>query len=173
MNLDNLNKRLALSANLGILIGLVLLIYEIRQNSQLMRAQINMDRATSAIETRINVANGGAIATIQSRLYEEVEGFPMAVGWSTELPPEESQRYRFWVTANLLQLSNDWYQCGEGLVEAETCQREVSDRMLQYFYRFYEFGIDFSRQPQDFINEMQEISRREGLLGINDDGTWN
>ncbi|MEE8262408.1 MAG: hypothetical protein V3R83_08100 [Gammaproteobacteria bacterium] len=173
MDTDKVNRWLTLTANLGILIGLVLLIVEIRQNSQLMRAQINMDRTASTIETLINVANGGAVATIQAKLFEEVDGFPMALGWSDELTPEEHQRYRFWVTARLFEFNNDWFQCTEGLVEPETCQREVRARMLRYLYRFYEFGIGFSRQPQSFINEMQEIARQAGLPEINDDGTWN
>ncbi len=173
MDTDKVNRWLTLTANLGILIGLVLLIVEIRQNSQLMRAQINMDRTASTIETLINVANGGAVATIQAKLFEEVDGFPMALGWSDELTPEEYQRYRFWVIARLFEFNNDWFQCTEGLVEPETCQREVRDRMLRYLYRFYEFGIGFSRQPQGFINEMQDIARQAGLPEINDDGTWN
>ncbi len=80
MDTDKFNRWLTLTANLGILIWLVLLIVEIRQNSQLMRAQINMDRTASTIETLINVANGGAVATIQAKLFEEVDGFPMALG---------------------------------------------------------------------------------------------
>ena len=173
MDTDKVNRWLTLTANLGILIGLVLLIVEIRQNSQLMRAQINMDRTASSIETLINVANDGAIATIQSKLFEEVDGFPMVLGWSEKLTPEEYQRYRYWVLARLYEFNNDWFQCTEGLVQAATCERELRARMLRYIYRFYEFGIGFSRQPQGFINEMQEISRQAGLPKINDDGTWD
>ena len=173
MDTDQINRWLTLTANLGILIGLVLIIVEIRQNSQLMRAQINMDRTTSSIETLINVANGGAVATMQAKLYAEVDGFPMVVGWIGKLTQEEQQRYRFWVQSRLHQFSNDWFQCEEGLVPAETCERELRTRMLRYIYRFYEFGIDFSRQPQDFIRGMQEIGRQETLPEINDDGTWN
>lgn len=38
MNADNVNKWLTLSANIGVVIGLVLLIVEIGQNTEMMRA---------------------------------------------------------------------------------------------------------------------------------------
>ena len=173
MDTDKFNRWLTLTANLGILIGLVLIIVEIRQNSQLMRAQINMDRTASSIETLINVANSGAVATMQGKLYAEVEGFPMVLGWVGKLTQEEQQRYHFWLRARLHQFDNDWFQCTEGLVQTETCERQLRTRMLRSVHRFYEFGMDFSRQPQDFIRGMQEIARQAGLPEINDDGTWN
>ena len=173
MDTDKINRWLTLTANLGILIGLVLIIVEIRQNSQLMSAQINMDRTASSIETLINVANGGDIATIQAKLFDKVEGFPMTLGWRGELTREERQRYRWFVSARLYEFNNDWFQCTEGLVQDETCQREVRTRMLRYIHRFYEYGYDFSRQPQSFIKEMQELARQAGLPEINDDGTWD
>ncbi len=173
MDTDKVNRWLTLTANLGILIGLVLIIVEIRQNSQLMRAQINMDRTASTIENLVTVANDGAIATIQSNLMAEIDEFPMALGWSEKLTPEEYQRYRYWVISRLYEFNNDWFQCTEELVQAETCERELRNRMLRYIHRFYEYGIDFSRQPQGFINGMQEIARQAGLPEINDDGTWN
>jgi len=40
MDMDRLNRWIALAANVGILVGLILVGYEIRQNSALVRAQI-------------------------------------------------------------------------------------------------------------------------------------
>ena len=173
MDTDKFNRWLTLTANLGILIGLVLLIVEIRQNTDLVRAQIAMDRTTSSIETLINVANSGAIAPINAGLHADVAGFPMVLGWRGKLTQEEGQRYRWWLQARLYEFNNDWFQCTEGLVPAETCERELSNRMLRSIHRFYEFRIDFRRYPQSFIKEMQEIARQEDLPKINDDGTWD
>lgn len=41
MDMDRLNRWITLGANVGILIGLILVVYEIRQNSALVRAQIS------------------------------------------------------------------------------------------------------------------------------------
>ncbi len=44
MKADNVNKWLTLSANIGVVIGLVLLLIELDQNSDLLRAQIHQAR---------------------------------------------------------------------------------------------------------------------------------
>lgn len=49
MNFDQFNKWLTLVANIGIIVGLVLVAYELQQNSELMRIQINQARADSAM----------------------------------------------------------------------------------------------------------------------------
>ena len=48
MNSEKLNSWLTLGANIGVLIGLVLLIVEIQQNTEMMRAQINQSRTEAA-----------------------------------------------------------------------------------------------------------------------------
>ena len=55
MDADNLNKWLTLVANIGVVIGLVLLIYEIRQNSELVRAQIHQARSDSKVWIRLRL----------------------------------------------------------------------------------------------------------------------
>ena len=42
---DRMNRLLALGSNIGVLIGLMLLLYEVRQNANLMRAQISTTRS--------------------------------------------------------------------------------------------------------------------------------
>ena len=61
MNADNVNKWLTLSANIGVVIGLVLLVIEIGQNTEMMRAQINQSRTDTAISEQQAVFNSGYI----------------------------------------------------------------------------------------------------------------
>ena len=49
MDSNEVNKRLMLAANVGVLLGLALVIYEIRQNSDLMQVQISQSRADAAV----------------------------------------------------------------------------------------------------------------------------
>ena len=51
MNSDNLNKWLTLGANVGILIGLALVVFEIRQNSDLLRLEFINDDLFAVAET--------------------------------------------------------------------------------------------------------------------------
>ncbi len=172
MNNDRLNRWLSLGANIGVLIGLILLVYEVRQNSELMRAQISMERTNTNMQILADFANGGDLIPIDVKLQEQIEGFPGALGWSEILTPEEKRRYEFWMYVRLTELNNDWFQCAEGLVPAETCRKEVRDSMRRSLHRFYELGISFARSESSFIVAMQELARVEGLPEINDDGTW-
>ena len=99
MDKEKLNQWLALAANLGVLIGLILLVYEVRQNSDLMRAQISMERTNTNMQILTDIANGGELLPIDVKLQEQVEGFPHALGWSSILTAEEKRRYEFWMFA--------------------------------------------------------------------------
>ena len=172
MDTDKFNRWLTLTANLGILIGLVLLIVEIQQNTDLMRAQIAMDRTTTRMQILSDWANGGEVVRIEVKLFEQVDGFPKAIGWSDILTAEEKQRYFYRMVLRLVELNNDWFQCTEGLVSSEICQREVRVRMRRNLHRFYELGINFTRSRSSYIEAMQELALEEGLPAINDDGSW-
>ncbi len=76
MDANRLNGWLALAGNLAVLVGLILLVVEIRQNSDLTRAQISMDRSTVSRQIAINVANGGEFLPIDVKLRTQVDGFP-------------------------------------------------------------------------------------------------
>ena len=172
MKTKKLNRWLALGANLGVLIGLVLLVYEVRQNSDLMRAQISMERANTNMQILADFSNGGELIPIDVKLREEFEGFPTTLGWSKGLTAEERRRYEFWMFVRLTELNNDWYQCTSGLVIVETCDNEIRSNMRRSVHRFYELGIDFTRSDSSFIAAMQDFARLEELPDVNDDGTW-
>ena len=172
MNTEQVNRWLALAANFGVLVGLILLVYEMRQNSELMRAQISMERANTNMVIMADIANGGELLQIDSKLQEEVRGFPNALDWSNSLTPEEKRRYQFWMFVRLVELNNDWFQCTAELMPREICQKDVRDNMQRSLHRFYELGIPFTRSQSDFVALMQEFARQQGLPEINDDGTW-
>jgi hypothetical protein len=167
-----LNRLLAFVTNFGVLIGLILLVYEVRQNSDLMRAQISMERATTSIQILTDIANGGDLIPVDVKLYKETEGFPKTLGWSKTLTAEEKRRYEYWMYMRLTELNNDWFQCTVGLVSRETCRNEVGDNMRRSIHRFYELGISFTRSESGLVSEMQKIARTEGLPEINDNGSW-
>lgn len=172
MDTDSLNRWLAFAANVGVLFGLMLLTYEVHQNSELMRAQISMDRANSSIQILADLANGGELVPIDVKLREAVEDFPQSLGWSSMLTAEEKRRYEFWMYARLAELNNDWFQCSAGLIPQEVCRTEIVAGMRASLHRYYELGISFTRSQSTFVAEMQNLARLEELPEINDNGTW-
>jgi len=119
-----------------------------------------------------NWANGGEVARIEAKLFDQVDGFPSVLGWSDLLTSEEKRRYEFRVISRAYELNNDWFQCIEGLVNQEICQREVHTRMRRNLHRFYELGFGFERSQSSYIEAMQGLALEEGLPAVNDDGTW-
>ena len=67
MHADNVNKWLTLGANIGVVIGLVLLIVEIGQNTEMMRAQINQSRTDTAMSEQQAVFNSDYIPALVAK----------------------------------------------------------------------------------------------------------
>ena len=67
MTSEKVNKWLSLGANFGVVIGLVLLIFEIGQNTEMMRAQINQSRTDTAISEQQAVFNSDYIPALLAK----------------------------------------------------------------------------------------------------------
>ncbi len=68
MEFDRLNKWLTLGANIGIISGIIFLIIELNQNSELMRVQINQSRAESAMASLQYEFNSDYIPPILAKI---------------------------------------------------------------------------------------------------------
>ena len=172
MNRASINQWLTLVANFGVIAGLLLVVFEIRQNSDLMRAQISMERASNSIAYLTSAANGGEIGRIQAKLRREIPGYPQALGLAEVLTSDEYEHYRFWVIARSNELNNDWYQCSLGLIEEDRCRRMLLARIQNSIHRFFEFGIDYSRWPLEAIQDIQQFAGKDGLPALDDEGNW-
>ena len=64
MDSIHVNKWLVLAANFGVLLGVVLVLYEIRQNSELMQIQIRQARADAAVVSNEQTFESAYIPTI-------------------------------------------------------------------------------------------------------------
>jgi hypothetical protein len=148
-------------------------VFEIRQNTELMRAQIAMERTTTNRMILSDWANGGELVPIEIKLFEQVDGFPLSVGWSSLLAPDELIRYTYRMRGRGEELKNDWYQCSLGLVEEEICKREVRVRMRNNLHRFYELRMPLGRSQQSYIDEMQVLAEELGLPALGNDGRWS
>ena len=99
MDSDRLNRWLALGANFGVLVGILLLVVELRQISELVRAEIHAIRAESKADRQIGVANSGEVARISAKLI--AEGFPANPDAMSTLTIEEQFRLSQWLMWHL------------------------------------------------------------------------
>jgi hypothetical protein len=68
MNADKLNSWLTLGANVGVVIGLALLVYEINQNTEMMQAQINQNRTDTSMSEQQAVYNSDYVPALDVKI---------------------------------------------------------------------------------------------------------
>ena len=89
MDSDRLNRWLTLGANIGVLIGLLLLVVELNQNHEMMRSQTRHDMSMGIVDLLQTPANNEQLASVMYRA---------AIG--DALTPEE--RFQFNMRTNAL-----------------------------------------------------------------------
>lgn len=174
MDLDKANRWLTLVANIGVLIGLIVLIVELRQNSDIMRAQMHNEAAAIRVSNRHAEANSGEIARIQAKLAEaagrsilDVDESPLEI-----LTEEEKIRLRSRYIGIIDDLSNLYFQCQEGFLDPEFCEHRFRTQVAALLPQWHALGIRFFAQRPSFLAEVQRIALEEGLPSPNNDGTW-
>ena len=122
LNSENLNSWLTLGANIGVFVGIVLLIVEMGQNRVMMQAQTRHEVAMGLIEFTRSIESNPQFASIHRR------------GNSGEqLTPDEFYQYLYHYTGLFRYWENVHYQYRQGLfdkIEFST-QLEGMRRVMQ------------------------------------------
>lgn len=105
MDSDPLNRWLTLGANFAVLIGIVFLAIEIRQNTEMTSAQITQSRA----DTSISLAESFYNSEYLPQIWQKANA-------NEALSAEELVRYHFWLRALLRNLDNNYQQADRGLL---------------------------------------------------------
>jgi len=122
---DRLNKWLTLLANIGVLIGLALLIFEIQQNNVLMLAQIEQSRSLSLVEWRRQLALEDAGFTEIRSKFDDVTDFASGRQVLQQLTAAERNRYGSAVVADIYDIENVFAQYERGLISDEYWQERI------------------------------------------------
>ena len=115
MDSNKINKWLVLAANIGVLIGLALVIYEIRQNSDLMQVQISQARADAAMMSNQQTFESAYIPTIL-----------VTIRQGGELSEEDMIRYVSWFRSQNRNQENVLSQYQFGMLD-ENIPRSIED----------------------------------------------
>ena len=99
MNVEKINTWLTLGANAGMAIGLVLLYFEISQNTEMMQAQINQSRTDTALSDQQAVYNSDYIPALVVKAEK-----------GEEFSDEEVVRYRSFFRAYNRNMDNQLWQ---------------------------------------------------------------
>ena len=99
----------------SIVAGLMLVAYELRQNSQLMQAQIFNERSTQGIEVFLAVAESRELSEIDAMLTKA--GFPDDPTAYSELNAIQKRQYAWFLRADRFRMENILYQQLIGVME--------------------------------------------------------
>ncbi|MDH3675357.1 MAG: hypothetical protein OES12_07660 [Anaerolineae bacterium] len=115
MNADNVNRWLTLGANIGVLVGLALLIVELDQNSDLVRAQIHQARSDNFESFYVGVADTEHLLPVLAKF--AAAGGPADISALQELNPIERARlHRYW-DGRIGGYDNLHYQYKQGFLD--------------------------------------------------------
>ncbi len=158
MSLDGLNKWIALGANIGVVIGLALLIFEIRQNSELVRAQIHQSRSDNYISERQAFADSEFLlpVTVKLRAAGEIND----VATLDVLNATERDRFRRYLQARHADYDNLYYQYRLGYLDESFYQSRVVLSIKRLSPMWKEFGLTEGGTPE-FLAEIKRISAEQ------------
>src|SRR5210317_891083 len=73
MKIDDLNNSITFFANIGVLIGIVFVAAELKQNNEMMRAQIRNELSAATIDTNQSWQKPELVTLYTKILYEDYE----------------------------------------------------------------------------------------------------
>ncbi len=121
MNIKSINEYLSLAANLGVLLGIFFVGFELQQNRVAIEAQTRSDIASQAVDTALRLSENLPLLEAQNK---EREGVELTAIEERLLAMSNVARFRRW--------ENTHYQIRQGLysaIEAEG-QLEAWDRIV-------------------------------------------
>jgi len=130
MGSDKINSWLTLGANLGVLVGIILILMELNQNAALTRAQMVQSRADNLI--------GSYETRMHSEFWPEIRAKQRAaastVDWLDSLDPVEYERVQYLYFREVNDIRSQYYMHLEGLMPEEIWQEATRGQIVRMMY---------------------------------------
>jgi hypothetical protein len=168
MDSDKVNRWLTLGANLGVLAGIILILFELNQNADLMRSQI--------------IQNRGELMETGYRQVQHSDYWPAILAkrdaaesrskWVETLTPEEIVRVRLSLLGNLASITSQYYQYQQGYLDEAVWAESTRDQIVRTLRDMPYFLTDASSSLRpDLVRELNRIADEEGLPPIGGSGS--
>ena len=115
----------------SIVAGLLLVAYELRQNSQLLRAQVFNDRSGQGIEVFLEIAASRDLSEIDALLSEG--GFPENPTAHSQLNPIQKRQLAWFMRAERFRLENFLYQQSIGAIEYDDAHINGAKHLIKRY----------------------------------------
>ena len=144
----DLGQTITIFANLGVLVGILLLVYELSQNEQMMRAQTRNAVTDTVIRLMIDEADNDALQEISLKIES---GESLSRSERTLLRRHDAARFRLW--------ENVHYQYRQGLFDDSEYAgyRQAWRRILSRPETRELWCSRENEHSRDFVAEMDEL----------------
>jgi hypothetical protein len=167
---EKASRWLTLGANVGVLIGLALILIELRQNADLMKAQM--------IQSRTDNISAKYDAQIHSDYWPQIWAKRYSaesdVEWIDSLDPVEHMRIRTYFFREYDELRNQFFQYQRGYLPDEFWNTaiRVQIRRLVELMAALRTAWDDDMQRDPFRAAVIQIAKEDGLATPNANGVW-
>ena len=149
MESDKVNRWLTLGANIGVLIGIILVVVELDQNREMVRAQTRNDISQQLTNRLLTVASNTQMTSVKRRAEA-----------GEELTVDEEHQYFLFLVANMRDWENMHYQYRHGTFDKSEFDAERTTwRSLINSNKAFAAGWCKTRQnySPEFVSEIESL----------------
>ena len=146
---------LRIGANIGVLIGIIMVLFEIDQNNDLARAQFHHDRAEAWGDLKLELADSEFLLAAWQKFRDA--GGPANPAAMDSLDELERARVIQFLLHRYSDYDNLYYQYREGYLDEEYYRHRVEPSIRSLAYWWEEIGV-FNIARPSFVEEIKRIS---------------
>ena len=167
MEPDRLNRWLTFGANVGVLIGIILILIELNQNSDLMRAQMTQARVDNLVTSYESRMHSDHWAEIMAKK----RAAPTMADWLESLTPVEYERVYFSVYREGNDIQGQYLLYRDGLLPELVWNTGTRGQIVRWMQLRAALGRPCYSNVE--VNDvLNSIAAEEGLLQCHGDGVW-
>jgi hypothetical protein len=156
---EKINRLLTLGANLGVLVGIILILIELNQNAEMMKLQMTQARADIVVQSYLSQQHSDHWPSIRAkrRSAQSVEA------WIGSLTPEEYERVFYHHLAEYHSIRNQHVQYQAGYLDEAIWQsstRGQIERLAETWQYF--FPGDAGVASPEFVEVLNQIAVDSG-----------
>ena len=158
MESDKVNRWLTLGANIGVLVGIILILIELNQNSDLMRAQMTQARGDNIMQTYrdLLLSDGWLEVRAKQRAAGSIEE------WVDSLTPIEYERAWYRQLIDFHDLRTQFFQYKAGYLDPQIWETSSRSQARRFMEKQPYFRFQLTDPDREFYEYLNSVARDYG-----------
>ena len=162
VNSDKINRWLTLGANLGVLIGIVLILAELSQNADLMLAQMTQARGDSVVQTYRELMNSDGWLAVRAKR----RAASSTREWVESLTPVEYELAWYRQLIDYHDLRTQYFQYKSGYLDPQIWDTSGRSQAIRFMETQPYFPFELTHADRDFYEYLNDVARESGLSTV-------